>query len=395
MDMTFSAEDQAFRAEVRAFLEEHVTDEVRHSGHGIGAVREERMRWQKILHKKGWVAPAWPKQYGGVGWTETQRFIWSEELARADAPALMPFGLAMVGPVIYTFGTEAQKKKFLPGTLAGDIYWCQGYSEPGSGSDLASLKTRAVLDGDHYVVNGQKIWTSGAHLADWIFCLVRTSDQGKQQEGITFLLIDMKTPGITVKPIILIDGGHEVNETFFDNVRVPVENRIGDENKGWTYAKVLLGHERNSLAQVARTRSALERLKDVARARLIDGVPLIETEAFARKLSEIEIELEALAVTELRALARKGNAPDFSASILKIRGTEIQQRLTELMVEAIGYHAFARIPRRDADPTPVPAPVPEKARGVSQTYFTARRLSIFGGSNEIQHNILAKAALGL
>ena len=272
----------------------------------------------------------------------TQRYIFNEECAEADTPQVLPFGIAMCGPVIYTFGNDAQKKQFLPRILSGEDWWCQGYSEPGSGSDLASLKTRAVREGDHYIVNGQKTWTTLAQYADWIFCLVRTDPDVKPQEGITFLLIDMKTPGITVKPIILMDGAHEVNEVFFDNVKVPVENRIGEENKGWDYAKFLLVHERSGIAQVARSKKAVQRLKEIAGAETVDGAPLIGTDEFSRKVAELEIDLTALEFTELRTLAQeaKGGHAGPQSSILKIRGTEVQQRITELTVEAIGYYGY-------------------------------------------------------
>ena len=325
----------------------------------------------------------------------TQRYIFNEENARAETPALLPFGLTMVGPVIFTFGNEEQKQKFLPRILSGEDWWCQGYSEPGAGSDLAWLKTRAVREGDHYIVNGQKTWTTLAQFADWIFCLVRTDANVKPQEGITFLLIDMKTPGITVKPIIVLDGAHEVNEVFFDNVKVPVENRIGEENKGWTYAKFLLVNERSGIAGVARSKKAIERLARNRRApKLIDGQPLIETDEFARKIAELEIDLTALEFTELRTLAQeaKGQMAGPESSILKIKGTEIQQRITELTVEAIGYYAYP-YDRFFGDNEY--APGPDYAAGQAGHYFNMRKASIYGGSNEIQRNIIAKVVLGL
>ncbi|HEY7979607.1 MAG TPA: acyl-CoA dehydrogenase family protein, partial [Rhizomicrobium sp.] len=320
--------------------------------------------------------------------------IYNEESARLEAPALLPFGLAMVGPVIFTYGNEEQKKKFLPRILSGEDWWCQGYSEPGAGSDLASLKTKAVREGDHYIVNGQKTWTTLAQFADWIFCLVRTDATVKQQEGITFLLIDMKTPGITVKPIIVLDGAHEVNEVFFDNVKVPVENRVGEENKGWTYAKFLLVNERSGIAGVARSKKAIERLKEIGRAEMLDGKPLIATDEFSRKIAETEIELNALEYTELRTLAQesKGQMAGPESSILKIKGTEIQQRITELTVEAIGYYAYP-YDRFFGDNEY--APGPDYAAGQAGHYFNMRKVSIFGGSNEIQRGIIAKAVLGL
>jgi hypothetical protein len=300
----------------------------------------------------------------------------------------------MCAPVIYTFGNEEQKAKFLPRILSGEDWWCQGYSEPGAGSDLASLKCRAVREGDHYIVNGQKTWTTLAQFADWIFCLVRTDPNAKAQEGISFLLIDMKTPGITVKPIIVLDGAHEVNEVFFDNVKVPVENRVGEENKGWTYAKFLLVHERSGIAGVARSKKAIERLKQIAEAETIDGTPLISTDAFARKVAETEIDLAALEYTELRTLAKdsRGQMAGPESSILKIKGTEIQQRITELTLEAIGYYAYPEARAFGDNEYPVGQ---DYAVGQAGHYFNMRKASIYGGSNEIQRNIIAKAVLGL
>jgi hypothetical protein len=335
-------------------------------------------------------------EYGGTGWTITQRYIWNEENARAETTPLLPFGLSMVGPVIYTFGNEEQKKRFLPGILSGDDWWCQGYSEPGSGSDLASLRTKAVREGDHYIVNGSKTWTTLAQHADWMFCLVRTDPNAKQQEGISFLLIDMKTPGITVRPIITMDGSHEVNEVFLEEVKVPAENLIGEENKGWTYAKFLLGNERSGIAGVARSKKAIERLKKLAGAELVDGKPLMKTDEFSRKVAEVEIDLSALEVTELRTLAAesRGRGPGPEASILKIKGTEIQQRITELAVEAVGNYALVEAPRLEVTGNEF-VPGPEGSQGLAQDYFNMRKTSIYGGSNEIQHNIIAKMVLGL
>src|ERR1700744_3433028 len=335
MDVTFTPEEEKFRKEVQDFLAENLPKLGKTSRREF-ETKEDFLGWHRILAKKGWAAPHWPVQYGGTGWNTTQRFIFNEESARAEAPVLLPFGLTMVAPVIYTFGNEEQKKQFLPRILWGDDWWCQGYSEPGAGSDLASLKTRAVREGDHYIVNGQKTWTTLAQFADWIFCLVRTDPNAKQQEGITFLLIDMKTPGITVKPIIVLDGAHEVNEVFFDNVKVPVENRVGEENKGWTYAKFLLVTERSGIGGVGRSKRATDKLKEIARAELLNGEPLIDDEDFSRKVAETEIELAALEYTELRTLARErqGQMAGPETPSLNIKGTEIQQRITELTVEA-------------------------------------------------------------
>ncbi len=393
MDLSFSPEEEAFRAEVRRFIAESFPESLKGRSRRDFDQREDFLAWHKVLYKKGWVAPLWPVEYGGTGWTVTQRYIFNEECAEAETPPLLPFGLSMCGPVIYTFGNAAQKQRFLPRMLSGEDWWCQGYSEPGSGSDLASVKTRAVLEGDHYIVNGQKTWTTLAQYADWIFCLVRTDPNAKQQEGISFLLIDMKSPGITVKPIIVLDGAHEVNEVFFDNVKVPVENRIGEENKGWTYAKFLLVHERSGIAGVARSRKAIERLKQIATAELVDGSPLMKTDEFSCKVAELEIDLAALEYTELRTLAREaqGKHAGPESSILKIKGTEVQQRITELAVEAIGYYAYPYARFFGDNEYPVG---PDYALGQSGGYFNMRKASIYGGSNEIQRNIIAKAVLG-
>ena len=395
MDMRFSPEEMAFRDEVREFIANNYPEELRGARRGEMS-KEDILKWHRILYKKGWVVPHWPVEYGGTGWTITQRYIWNEENARAETTPLLPFGLSMVGPVIYTFGNEEQKKRFLPGILSGDDWWCQGYSEPGSGSDLASLRTRAVREGDHYIVNGSKTWTTLAQHADWMFCLVRTDPNAKQQEGISFHLIDMKTPGITVRPIITMDGSHEVNEVFLEDVKVPAENLIGEENKGWTYAKFLLGNERSGIAGVARSKKAIERLKKLATAELLDGEPLMKTDEFSRKVAELEIDLSALEVTELRTLAAesKGRGPGPEASILKIKGTEIQQRITELAVEAVGNYALVEAPRLEVTGNEF-VPGPEGSQGVAQDYFNMRKTSIYGGSNEIQHNIIAKMVLGL
>lgn len=395
MDVEFTAEDQAFRAEVRQFIEEN------YPAHLVGRDRSELTRddflaWHKILHEKGWVAPSWPQEFGGTGWTVTQKYIFGEESARFGTIPPLPFGVQMLGPVIYTFGSQEQKDWVLPGILSAQTWWCQGYSEPGAGSDLASLKTRAVRDGDHYVVNGHKIWTTLAQFADWMFCLVRTETDGKRQEGISFLLIDMNTPGITVRPIITIDGGHEVNEVFLEDVRVPVENLVGEENKGWTIAKFLLGNERSGIAGVARSKKAISRLKEISRSEMLDGAPLLETADFGRKIAELEIDLTALEYTELRTLAAesKGQGPGPESSILKIKGTEIQQRITELTLEAVGNYAAPWVPKLDMGDNYF-AIGPDYAEGAAQDYFNMRKTSIYGGSNEIQRNIIAKMVLGL
>ncbi|HUD53041.1 acyl-CoA dehydrogenase family protein [Parvibaculum sp.] len=396
MDMSFSPEDLAFRDEVRSFIAENYPKDLKSRRTRGEMTKEEILTWHRILYKKGWIVPHWPVEYGGTGWTTTQRYIWNEENARAETQALLPFGLAMVGPVIFNYGNEEQKKRFLPGILSGDDWWCQGYSEPGAGSDLAGLKTRAVREGDHYVVNGHKIWTTLAQYADWMFCLVRTDPNSKPQESISFLLIDMKTPGITVRPIITMDGAHEVNEVFLEDVKVPAENLIGEENKGWTYAKFLLGNERSGIAGVSRSKKAIERLKSIATAELVDGAPLIKTDEFSRKVAELEIDLTALEVTELRTLAAesKGRGPGPEASILKIKGTEIQQRITELTLEAVGNYGHVNVPTGELTGNEFIAG-PDYSNGSAQNYFNMRKTSIYGGSNEIQHNIIAKMVLGL
>ncbi|MGI9362907.1 MAG: acyl-CoA dehydrogenase family protein, partial [Parasphingorhabdus sp.] len=329
MNLEFSAEENAFRDEVRSFIENNYPTHIQGKNMQDDMSREELTAWHKILGKKGWSVPAWPVEYGGTGWTPTQRYIWSEENARVNAIMPLPFGVSMVGPVIYTFGNEEQKAKHLPGIRSGEVWWCQGYSEPGAGSDLASLKTTAVRDGDHYIINGQKTWTTLAQHADWGFFLCRTDpDAPKQQQGISFILVDMNTPGIEVRPIKLVDGGHEVNEVWLTDVRVPVENRVGEENKGWTYAKFLLAHERSGIAGVARSKRGVEQLKDIATKEMLDGKPLIEDMGFARKISQLEIDLAALEITELRTLAgeQAGKGPGPESSLLKVKGTEIQQR---------------------------------------------------------------------
>ncbi len=398
MNLDFSPQEITFRDEVRAFIAEHFSQDLRKKSSSEDLNREDFMAWHKILGKKGWSAPAWPQEYGGTGWSPTQRYIFSEENARAETTPLLPFGLNMVAPVIYTFGSAEQKQRFLPRILSGEDWWCQGYSEPGSGSDLASVRTKAERDGDHYIVNGMKTWTTMAQFADWGFFLCRTDPQAKKpQEGISFLLIHMKSPGVTVRPIIMLDGGHEVNEVYLDNVRVPADQLIGQENQGWTYAKFLLAHERSGIAGVARSKKGLERLRQLARAeRADDGSPLIEEPEFERKIAELEIELMALEFTELRTLAREqaGAGPGPESSLLKVKGTEIQQRLTELAMEAVGNYAAPYFRGFPADSNEYPIG-PDYAPHTAPLYFNMRKASIYGGSNEIQHNIIAKMVLGL
>ncbi len=376
MDLNYSSEELAFRDEVRAWLGTNLPSDLREKVCSFEHLsKDDLLRWHRILAKKGWVAPAWPKEWGGTGWNVVQRYIFEEELGYAGGPMLIPFGLAMCAPVLLAFGTEAQKKRFLPRIYQGEDFWCQGYSEPGSGSDLASLKTKAVRVGDKYVVNGQKTWTTLAHYADWIFCLVRTDPLGgKRQEGISFLLIDMKTPGITVRPLLLMDGAHEVNEVFFDDVEVPLENRVHDEGKGWTVAKYLLGYERMNTGRIGESKRQLARLKEFASSKMNDM-------RFRDRLSRLEVELMALEITNLRFLdrmRRSAQPPGADVSMLKIKGTEIQQGITELMMQATD-----------------PAASDVVSDAIARRYLSMRKTTIYAGSNEIQRNIIAKLTLGL
>jgi alkylation response protein AidB-like acyl-CoA dehydrogenase len=392
MDLEFSKEELAFREEVRSFVADKLPADIRakiDNGQPLG--KADIVRWQKILFEKGWIAPNWPVEHGGTGWTPTQKYIYEDEMGSAGAPPVMPFGLKMVAPVIYTFGTEEQKKRFLPDILASNVWWCQGYSEPGSGSDLASLSTRAVRDGDHYVVNGIKAWTTLGQYADWIFCLVRTDPNAKKQQGITFLLIDMKTPGVSVHPVITMEGDHEVNETHFEDVRVPVANRIGEENRGWDCAKYLLTHERSNMANIGLLKRNLRRLRrEAGNVKVGDGV-LIEQPSFKRRVADLEIQITALEFTSLRILSKvaRGGAPGAESSLLKVRSTEIQQLMSELLLEAAGYDSFAFTAERGKS---IAAPWAARA---AANYFNGRKTTIYGGSSEIQKNIMTKAVLGI
>ena len=386
MDLDFNQEEQAFRGEVRQFLATELPAELRArmARDDASRIREDIIRWQQILHAKGWGAPAWPVEFGGTGWSKTQQYIFENECALADAPAQLAFGIKMVAPVIMRYGSAEQQSKFLPRILAAEDWWCQGYSETGSGSDLASLKMKAERDGDDYVLNGQKVWNTLGQFADWIFCLVRTDSAAKPQKGISFLLIDMKSPGISVRPTRLLDGTFEVNEIWFDYVRVPVSNRVGEENQGWTYAKFLLGHERTNIAGIGASKRELHRLKQDAAVTTKDGRPLLEDPVFGNKIAQVEIELTALEVTNLRVIFAEAakQAPGPEASMLKIRGTEIAQRISELQVELLGAGALAYAQGDDAS-------------RATAAYLNLRKLSIFGGSNEIQRNIIAHMILGL
>ncbi|HKX07554.1 MAG TPA: pimeloyl-CoA dehydrogenase large subunit [Stellaceae bacterium] len=399
MDLRFTPDEIAFRNEVRAFFKAELPPEIRRKmaeGRHLG--KEDIVRWQRILNHKGWAAPHWPVEWGGTGWTSTQQYIFQEEMQQAPAPQPLAFGTSMVGPVIIAFGNDAQKNHYLQRIRNIDDWWCQGFSEPGSGSDLASLKTSAKRAGDHYIVNGQKTWTTLAQHADMIFCLVRTDPAAKKQEGISFLLIDMKSPGITVRPIVTMDGSAEVNEVFFDEVKVPVGNRVGEENKGWDYAKFLLGNERTGIARVGVSKERVRRLKELAALEPAGGGKrMIDDTRFRERIAAVEIELKALEMTQLRVVAaeRHGRSkkPDPASSILKIKGSEIQQTISELLMDVVGPYAMPFQP--DVDGSNEPPIGPEYAGPLAPTYFNWRKISIYGGSNEIQRNIISKAILGL
>jgi alkylation response protein AidB-like acyl-CoA dehydrogenase len=392
MDLAFTPEEQKFREEVRGWVRENLPKDISEKVHNaLRLTRDDMQRWAKILGKKGWLGYGWPRQFGGPGWNAIQKHLFEEETALAGAPRIVPFGPVMVAPVIMAFGNPEQQKRFLPGIASGEVWWSQGYSEPGSGSDLASLKTRAERKGDKYIVNGQKTWTTLAQHGEWIFCLVRTSTEGKPQTGISFLLIDMKSPGVSVRPIIMLDGEHEVNEVFFDNVEVPAENLIGEENKGWTYAKHLLSHERTNIADVNRAKRELERLKRIAKA---EGV--YEDGRFRDEIAKLEVDVVALEMLVLRVLSaeKSGKNSLDIAGLLKIKGSEIQQRYSELMMLAGGPFSIPFIPEAldagwqgDFVGAAYLAPL-------ASTYFNLRKTTIYGGSNEVQRNIVAQTVLG-
>ncbi|MAV61137.1 MAG: pimeloyl-CoA dehydrogenase large subunit [Gammaproteobacteria bacterium] len=393
MNINFSKEDLAFKDEVKNWLDNEYPSHVKEkTDKGITISKEDLIDFHKALSKKGWMGYNWPTEYGGTGWSASKLYIFNKELGLAGCPPILPFGVGMVGPVIYTFGNDEQKDRFLPDILNFNTWWCQGYSEPGSGSDLASLKTKAVLrndlDEDYYVVNGSKTWTTLAQNADWIFCLVRTDNSGIKQEGISFLLIDMKSPGIEVKPIITIDGDHEVNSVFFTDVKVPAKNLIGEEGKGWTYAKFLLAHERFGIAGVGASMRSLNRLKDI--------ISQLDNDDLQRKVNQLEIDLSAIEITELRLLSalENGGHPGAESSILKIKGTEMQQALSELFVEASGEYALMYPGPHGYENNYKPAGPDYAAEGLS-AFLNMRKTSIYGGSNEIQKNILSKFVLGV
>ncbi|MGZ3342496.1 MAG: acyl-CoA dehydrogenase family protein, partial [Reyranella sp.] len=406
MRLAFNDEELAFQKEVRDWLAANMPPEVAEESRRsrTSHVSKERLlQWQKKLASKGWLCPNWPKEYGGPGWNSTQKFIFEMEMARADSPYLSSFSIKMVAPVLMKYGSPAQKQRFLPKIAAAEELWCQGYSEPGSGSDLASLRTKAERrkdeTGDHYLVNGQKIWTTNAHYADWIFCLVRTSNEGKRQEGISFLLIDMKSPGIRIDPIYLVDGTrtpmrHEVNQVFFTDVKVPVGNLVGEENKGWTYAKYLLEFERGGQAFGPRLRKAFRHLQTLSKSQLDAGEPLSASARWREKMAALEIEIDAVEMNEMMFYSglKTGDAPGNMGSVVKMRGTEVGQKVTELAVEAVGWYGapFTELRNYDSNIVPVGG---DYVDDVSPRYFNTRKTTIYGGSSEVQRNVLAKAML--
>ncbi len=398
MDLQFTTEELAFRDEVRGFLKDKLPEDLSHKvKNGLQLSKQDMERWHAILNERGWLANHWPEQHGGPGWSAVQKFIFEHECALAGTPRIVPFGLSMLGPVLIKYGNEAQKAHWLPRILNGADWWCQGYSEPGSGSDLASVKTSAVRDGDRYIVNGQKTWTTLGQHANMIFCLVRTNREAKAQQGISFLLVDMNSPGVEVRPIITLDGEHEVNEVFFTDVKVPVENLVGEENKGWTYAKYLLTYERTNIAGVGFSVAGLEKLKAVAGRMLRNGKPLTQDPLFAARLAKVEIDLENMKTTNLRVIAAVagGGVPGAESSMLKIRGTEIRQEILSLVRRAMGPYAAPFIEEALQAGYDQPAIGDAAAATAAAAYFNYRKLSIFGGSNEIQKNIISKMILGL
>ena len=399
MDLNFTAEEQAFREHIRAWVAQNLPKDISHKvHHSLHLTRDDLQCWARILGKEGWHGYAWPKQFGGPGWGAVQRHLFEEECALAGAPRIVPFGPVMVAPVIMAFGSPAQQQRHLPSIMSGDVWWSQGYSEPGSGSDLASLKCKAERRGDKYIVNGQKAWTTLGQYGEWIFCLVRTSSEGKPQTGISFLLIDMKSPGVSVRPIIMLDGGHEVNEVWFDNVEVPAENLVGEENKGWTYAKYLLAHERAGIGEVNRAKRELERLKRIAKTEGLYG-----DGRFRDQIALLEVDIVALEMLILRVISaeKSGKQSLDVAGLLKIRGSEIQQRYTELMMLAGGPYSVPFI--KEAMEAGWQG---DQALGglwpggaahcapLTGTYFNYRKTTIYGGSNEVQRNIVAQTVLG-
>jgi len=399
MDLSFTPEELAFRDEARRFFRTEIPEAIRKKiAEGRHTTKDDLITVQRIMNARGWAVPHWPREWGGQGWSPVQLYFYQDEMQQASVPAPLPFNVNMLGPVIAQFGSEAQKREFLPKLANLDIWFCQGFSEPGAGSDLASLRTSAKRENGHYVVNGQKTWTTLAQYSDWIFCLVRTDPAAKKQEGISMLLIDMKTPGVTVRPIQTFDGGREVNEVFLDDVKVPLENLVGEENKGWDYAKFLLGNERTGIARVGTSKERIRRIKQLAALERVGDRPMIENPRFREKLAAVEVELKALEMTQLRVVAnerqRARGKPDPASSILKIKGSEIQQATTELLMDVVGPYAMPYQPEQEEGWNEPPIG-PEFAPTAAPTYFNWRKISIYGGSNEIQRNIIAKAILGL
>ncbi len=396
MNIDFNEEDKAFKNEVKKFINLNLDKSLQQRLYeGVKPTREEIIDWQIKLNNKGWLAPDWPKKFGGCDWTPNQKYIFEQEMAYANTPQIIPFGVTMIGPVLIKYGTDEQKSFFLPRILSSEDWWCQGYSEPNSGSDLASLKCKAEKKNSTYIINGTKTWTTLAQYADWMFCLVRTSNEGKPQEGISFIMIDMNTKGIKVEPIITMDGSHEINTVYLEDVVVPERNLIYQENKGWTVAKYLLGHERTSIAAVGRSKSALKKLKNIAIEELNKNKPLIEDSRFRDRLTNLEIELAALEYTELRVISEmsKGSSPGAEASLLKIRGSEMQQKISQLTLDAVGYYGLSNQDTKEGTNN---MPIgPSYSRGVGNNYLNLRKTTIYGGSNEIQKNILSKMVLGL
>ena len=399
MDLNYTPEEKDFRQEVQVFLKENYPAYLQNKvAKGVALKKEDYVHWQKILYEKGWIAPGWPVEYGGTGWTPVQKYIFEEECGAANCLRLTSFGLVMIAPVLLKYGTEEQKQKYLPGILSSDTWWTQGYSEPNAGSDLASLQARAEKQGDYYLVNGSKTWTTHGHYGDMMFALVRTSKEDKKQKGISFILIDMKSSGVSVEPIITIDGLHVVNQVFLDDVKVPIENLIGIEGEGWSIAKYLLQHERTNIAQVPRSKKQIERLKLLAEKEIHNGKPLLVDPFFRAKISEVEVELMALEMTSLRALSKisVGESSNMTSSLLKVKGTEVQQKITALLMEAVGYFSLPYFNGVLMDGWQNDTPVgPEEAAFLAPHYFDWRKTSIYGGSNEIQKNIIAKVVLGL
>jgi pimeloyl-CoA dehydrogenase large subunit len=399
MDPGFSAEEIAFRAEVRDFVTRNLPAGIRDKlAAGHHPSKDDIVTWTRILAAKGWGAPHWPVEWGGTGWDPIKLSIFTDEIQRGHAPESLAFGTSMVGPVIYTFGSQAQKERFLPRILDLRDWWCQGFSEPGAGSDLAGLRTKAERNGDFWVINGQKTWTTLAQYADWIFVLARTDASVKKQEGISFFLCDMKTPGVTVRPIQTIDGGFEVNEVFFDNVRIPAENLVGQENKGWDYAKFLLSNERNGIARVGVSKARLAKIRRLASAVTYGDKPKLADPVFRMKLAAAEVELKALEMTQMRVIAASRSAPKGKpnpmSSVLKIKGSELQQTTTELLMDVVGPYALP-FAEDHGDRWNEPGIGLDWASTIAPTYFNTRKVSIYGGSNEIQRSIIAKAILGL